>query len=39
MRKIPMATPRRAVSLSGKGTMVGVVGAKAARLRAWKRTR
>jgi hypothetical protein len=39
VRKILMATPRRAVSLSAKGTMVGVVGAKAARLRAWKRTR
>jgi hypothetical protein len=39
MRKVPMTTPRRPVPLSGKGTMVGVLGAKVARLRAWKRSR
>jgi hypothetical protein len=39
MRETPMTTPRRPVPLSGKGTMVGLLGAAAARLRAWKRSR
>jgi hypothetical protein len=32
-----LMTPRRLLPLNGKGTMVGPLGAAAARLRAWKR--